>query len=98
MKPGKSWQNNLPALFSVLLLLILNLTKHLVQLRDQIFHILNAHRHTQSCVRQSVLFLNFLWNIRMGLRSQISQKRLRHSPGMPRPFPDGCILFQSLFP
>ncbi len=57
MKPGKSWQNNLPALFSVLLLLILNLTKHLVQLRDQIFHILNAHRHTQSCVRQSVLFL-----------------------------------------
>ena len=63
MKPGKSWQNNLPALLflsipgRIRLLSIFNLTKHLVQLRDQIFHILNAHRHTQSCVRQSVLFL-----------------------------------------
>ena len=55
MKPGRSWQNNLPALFSVLLLLILNLTEHTIQLRDQIFHILNTYRHTQGCVGQAVL-------------------------------------------
>ena len=60
MKPGRSWQNNLPALFSVLLLLILNLTEHTIQLRDQILHILNTYRHAQGCVGQAVFLLNLL--------------------------------------